>query len=187
MARPRPRPSQRSKSQWRNVPRPTEWVDFLETARPHLDRQSLGPILTLDPGETTGWSTWDKGDLTDSGQWDTYAPHIIADLVTQVSEDFDDQRRQLSLIVFEEYRVRGNKFKEHVGSEVITIQHIGAIKVAAAQLGVETWKQTAGQVKAFATDTKLRRWGLYQTGLRHSNDAIRHGVYYILFAAGRSK
>jgi hypothetical protein len=87
----------------------------------------------------------------------------------------------LDLILFEEYRVRGNKFKEHVGSEVVTIQNIGAVKVVADELAVPLAKQSAGMAKGFATDAKLRRWGLWQTNQRHANDAVRHGVYYLLF------
>jgi hypothetical protein len=91
----------------------------------------------------------------------------------------------LDAVVYEEYRIRGNKAREHIGSEVITIQHIGAIKVVASELGVKLVKQSAGMAKSFATDTKLRRWGLYQVGMRHANDAVRHGCYYLLFNFGR--
>lgn len=159
------------------------WASFLRTARPSLDVDLVGLVLTLDPGETTGWALFDRGQLVECGQWRTLNPSTLANDIAAISA----ARGPLDRIVYEEYRVRGNKFKEHVGSEVITIQHIGAIKVVAAELNIPLVKQTAGMAKGFATDAKLRRWGLYQPGLRHANDSIRHGCYWLLFASGRSR
>ena len=135
----------------------------------------------MDPGETTGWALFRHGQLQAWGQWPTPGPADLADSIYALTAEAGP----LSRLVYEEYRVRGNKFNEHVGSEVVTIQHIGAIKVVADELGVPLTKQTAGMAKGFATDAKLRNWGLYQRGLKHANDAIRHGVYYLLFAYGR--
>lgn len=158
------------------------WASFLRTARPSLNVDSVGYVLCLDPGETTGWALFYHGDLSQHGQWRTLAPSTLANDIAAV-----DAARPLDLIVYEEYRVRGNKFKEHVGSEVVTIQHIGAIKVVSSELTIPIVKQTAGMAKGFATDAKLRRWELYQSNKRHANDAIRHGCYYLLFNAGRTK
>lgn len=161
--------------------RDTSWAAFLELARPALVLD--GYTLCLDPGETTGWSLWDGPEMAECGQWATPSPDILADAIFAL-----DAVYRLDRIVYEEYRVRGNKYKEHVGSEVVTIQHIGAIKVVASEsnIDVPVFKQGAGIAKNFATDTKLRRWGLYQVGMRHANDSIRHGVYWILFASGKS-
>ena len=178
-------PGTRSRPPLVPPPEPGPWLSFLRMARPNLDLATLGRVLCLDPGETTGWAVFTDGELTDCGQWPTMTPPELADSIAAVHYDGDGSGQTLSKIVYEEYRVRGNKFKEHVGSEVVTIQHIGAIKVVAAELDVPTFKQTPGMAKGFATDGKLQRWDLYQTGMRHSNDAIRHGCYWHLFAAGR--
>lgn len=163
------------------------WDEFLDASRPSVDWQGVGFVLCLDPGLTTGWAIFNEGILDSTGQWNTPSPDVIAEFISDLHGFEGSLRTPLSLIVFEEYRVRGNKFKEHVGSEVVTIQHIGAIKVAASMIDVPVWKQTAGQVKAFCTDHKLRAWGLYQPGQKHANDAIRHGCYYHLFVAGRER
>lgn len=154
------------------------WAAFVKVARPALELD--GFTLCLDPGETTGWALFHGTDFITCGQWVTPDPASMA-------SEMKAQRAVWGLdrIVFEEYRVRGNKYKEHVGSEVVTIQNIGAIHVVADELGIPTFKQSAGIAKAFATDSKLRRWGLYQVGKRHANDAIRHGCRWILFASGR--
>lgn len=158
------------------------WLRFLERSRPSVDWQGVGPILCLDPGETTGWAIFEKGDLKEFGQEGTPdPPEMSAFLHAFIDMDL------FEVVVYEEYRVRGNKFKEHVGSEVVTIQNIGAIKVVADEFNRDLVKQTASQAKAFANDSKLRHWGLHAKGLKHANDAIRHGVYYLLFKHGRSK
>lgn len=160
------------------------WGDFLRKARPQTNWSEVGLVLCLDPGETTGWSVFLKGDFTDAGQEPTgREPALMADFIQLMF----DQLGGLDHIVYEEYRIRGNKAQQHIGSEVVTIQHIGAIKVVADQLGIPTTKQGAGLAKGFATDEHLRRWGLFQRGKRHANDSIRHGVYWHLFAGGRAK
>lgn len=168
------------------------WPNFIRLARPKVDWAKAGVILCLDPGETTGWSVFRNGQLESCGQFATPDPADLAVNIQDVYRFWADLQARypkgnglLSTIVYEEYRIRGNKAKEHIGSEVVTIQHIGAIKVVADELGIKLVKQTAAQVKQFATDPKLRRWGLYQTNQRHANDSIRHGCYYLLFAFGR--
>lgn len=159
------------------------WAEFVERARPHL--VLAGYTLCLDPGETTGWALFEGTGLRAWGQWPTPEPSDLVDSIYALPMFDNSEDPMLERIVYEEYRVRGNKYKEHVGSEVVTIQHIGAIKVVASELAMPLFKQSAGMAKGFATDAKLRRWGLYQTGLRHANDAIRHGCYWILFASSR--
>lgn len=159
------------------------WLEVLKAARPGIDWSQVGHVLCLDPGETTGWALFEDGWLESVGQEPTGTePALTADFVRRMHEEVD-----LRHIVYEEYRIRGNKAKQHVGSEVVTIQHIGVIRATADQLGIPATKQAAGLAKGFADDRKLRMWGLYNTGQRHANDAVRHGVYWHLFAAGRTK
>lgn len=157
------------------------WLRFLSVARPDFDPRSSGTVLCLDPGHTTGFAVFSAGTLEVAGEWSTESPATLAEQIERINEDV----YSLDRIVFEEYRVRGNKVREHIGSEVLTIQHVGAIRVTGDRLGLALSKQSAGMAKGFATDAKLRRWGLYQRGKRHANDAVRHGCYYLLFAAGR--
>lgn len=161
---------------------PMDWRPFFKRARPSLRPRSVGSILTLDPGETTGWSVWTHCQLVDCGQEFTDGdPSLTAEFV----RDMDERYGPIELIVFEEYRIRGNRARQHIGSEVVTIQHIGAIKVVAHDLDIRLWQQSAATAKGFSTDEKLKQWGLWQAGKRHANDAIRHGAYYHLFVAGR--
>jgi hypothetical protein len=161
-----------------------DWITFFRRARPTLKPRMVGPVLTLDPGETTGWAVWTHCRLVACGQEYTGSdPALMAEFVRGMDEAFGP----LELIVFEEYRIRGNKARQHIGSEVVTIQHIGAIKVVASDLEIKLWQQSASEAKAFATDDKLKEWDLWQPNERHANDAIRHGCRYHLFVAGRKQ
>lgn len=160
-----------------------DWETFLRKSRPELDLSTLGCVLCLDPGETTGYAIFMEGLLYECGQQVTgQNPELMAEFIQWVNGHLP-----VDQIVYEEYRIRGNKAQQHVGSEVVTIQHIGAIKVVAGMLDIPIYKQTAGMAKGFATDERLRHWGLWQPNHRHANDAIRHGTYWHLFVAGRRR
>lgn len=167
------------------------WGEFIRKARPQTDWSEVGLVLCLDPGETTGWAVFSQGHLILCDQEPTGSePALMADFIEHVQSDVINSatfNTGLDQIVYEEYRIRGNKAQQHIGSEVVTIQHIGAIRATADRLGIPVAKQAAGLAKGFASDEKLRQWGLFQRGKRHANDAIRHGVYWHLFAGGRAK
>jgi hypothetical protein len=84
-------------------------------------------------------------------------------------------------IVMEDYKVYAHRAAQHVGSQVTTVQYIGVFKLAAEQLMIPMTLQMAHLAKTFASDDKLQRFGLYQTAMKHANDSIRHGMYYLLF------
>jgi hypothetical protein len=135
---------------------------------------SPGLTLCLDPGETVGWAVFNDGILEHSGQFkvDTTSLTELVMFVTGISP---------ARIVMENYRVYGHKTEQHAGSEVVTIQYIGIFKLIAEQMHIPVYLQMAWQAKGFATDSKLKAWGMYQVAHKHANDAIRHGVYFYLF------
>jgi hypothetical protein len=112
------------------------------------------------------------GELTQCGQFKVASMQELFMFITGVYP---------ARVVMENYRVYGHKTEQHAGSEVVTIQYIGVIKLACEQLQLPLHMQMAWQAKGFATDSKLHAWGIYQTAKRHANDAIRHGVYFFLF------
>ena len=145
------------------------WTSILESVR---RSPTPGALLSFDPGETTGWAVFRDGRLSRCGQ------HLVTDyswfeqMVVAVRPD---------VIVCENYVVYANRAKQHVGSEVVTIRYIGAIELIAERHSVGLAFQMAYQAKGFATDRKLKLWGMYQVAHPHANDAIRHAVYYLLF------
>jgi hypothetical protein len=130
-------------------------------------------LLSLDPGLTVGWSLWINGHLSKIGEC-AGTPQRLDDLLRSLRP---------TLVVAESYRIYSWMLKEHRFSDVPTLRLIGAIELICVQLNVRLVTQTAQQGKSFATNTKLHQWGFYRAGLRHSMDAVRHAVYYLLFSS----
>jgi len=125
-----------------------------------------------------------------------------------LEELFCDQ--QPSFVVCENYRIYAHKLERHSFSEVETLRLIGGIDMMCANGWMEReipgdgwddklWEgdpcelgkyyqpvpivyQMAVQAKGFVTDERLKEWDFWQTGMRHSRDAIRHAVYFLLVA-----
>lgn len=135
-------------------------------------------LLCLDPGKTTGWCLFEKGELTRWGQ----LPNCFDDknidtsglvhLLKEIDPDF---------VVYEDYRVYNNKLDRHAFSPVMTVRLIGAIETFCQMNEIPTHKQMATTAKNFCTDEKLQSWGFWKPGMKHSRDAIRHGCYFLLF------
>lgn len=138
-----------------------------------------GLLLCLDPGETCGWARFLDGNLVDCGQLPlgkTGQEELFNFIKGAVLGSEGD-----TTVVCENYKVYEHRKDQHVGSDVVTLQYIGVIKLACSLMSLPLVMQMAWQAKQFQTDDKLKQWGLYQVAMKHANDAIRHGCYYILF------
>ena len=135
-------------------------------------------LLCLAPGKTTGWCLFENGKLTKWGQiedcFDDNNVDVtkLYDLFAEVQPDF---------ILYEDYKVYSHKLDRHSFNPVFTVRLIGVIETYCQMEGVATHKQMATTAKNFCTDDKLKQWGFWQKGMRHSRDAIRHGCYFLLF------
>lgn len=140
-------------------------------------------LIGIDPGETTGFAyrlPWEEGFKVHLAQLDT--KDIISGFETlkaswpQTSWD--------SIVVIEDYKVYGWKADDHKWASLHTPQFIGATRILAHQTPNCTTKfQMAAEAKRWADDDKLKSWGLYEAGLRHSRDALRHIVTYAFFGS----
>lgn len=141
-------------------------------------------LLCLDPGNTTGWALFIDGQLASFGQ----TPTIKEKGGTNGSACIVDWRAMEELfaitkptmVVCENYRVYGHKLDRHSFSEVPTIRLIGGIDYLCTRLGIKIHYNMAVNAKGFITDEKLKSWDLYKVNMKHSRDAIRHGIYYLL-------
>lgn len=131
-----------------------------------------GRVLAIDPGETTGWATFEACDLTQAGQFPVNDLEAFDTFVTDHRPD---------VMVIENYRVYASRAAQHVGSEVNTAQYIGILKFLGGMYQIPIALQMAHQAKGWVSDARLHQLGLFQTGHRHANDAVRHGVYWLLF------
>ena len=131
-----------------------------------------GRVLAVDPGETCGWALFDKLELARAGQFPVNTLEAFDTFVTDMMPE---------VMVIENYRVYASRAAQHVGSEVATAQYIGILKFLGQMYQIPIALQMAHQAKGWVSDARLHQLGLYQTSRRHANDAIRHGVYWLLF------
>ena len=136
----------------------------------------IGTLLALDPGETTGYAVFKEHKLIKSGEIKTKTIETGIVTLQQVLKE-----HKPDFVVYEHYRVYQHKAKDHAQSDLHTSQFIGAIKTICLLRGVPYYKQMASVAKGFCTDDKLRDWGLYKRGERHARDAVRHGLYFLIF------
>jgi len=140
----------------------------------------------LDPGETTGWAFFKDGHLSQFGQIET------------VDEDkqprwtfLDDlfKRMQPTYVVCEDYRVYAHKLERHANSQVVTLRLIGGIDYmcwndarsnSQTLLSIPICYQMATQHKSFITDDRLKDWGFWLPNMKHSRDAVRAGLYFLI-------
>lgn len=150
-------------------------------------------LLCLDPGATTGWCVFEKGKLSDWGQTVTITDHdtdpkidwqALMDLILEIMP---------TQIICEDYRIYAHKLERHSFSKVPTLRLIGGLELL-CHIGIETealteeskfWQipiayQMAVQAKGFVTDARLKHFDMWKDGMRHSRDAIRHGLYYLI-------
>lgn len=137
-------------------------------------------VLSFDPGETTGVCLLVREEghtkLAIRGQLDT------KDLKSGPSElQYMVENTQPTFVVFEDYKVYGWKAKNHAWSELHTPKLIGALEYILNSKDIPFTKQSAQQGKSFCKDEKLKEWGFYVAGLRHSMDAVRHACQAVLF------
>lgn len=139
-------------------------------------------LLCIDPGHTTGWCVFQDGQLVECGQVDTVinrTGHNEGVIDWQALSDLISMDH--SMVVCEDYRVYAHKLERHTNSKILTLRIIGAIEYLCWKQNIPIYYQMAAVAKGFCSDKKLQMWDLWQVGQRHSRDAIRHGVYFLLF------
>lgn len=160
---------------------PTEFFWKLLTAAGKgaaLDRANQR-TWALDPGETTGSAYWTpsaSGGTLHVRQFDT--SDVVEGFQTLYNYAPGKSARHLRV---EDYRVYGWKAEDHSWAALHTPQFIGAIKVMAHLNAIPLSFMMAQQAKKMLTDDKLKLCGLYEPGLKHGRDAIRHLVYYLMY------
>lgn len=138
-------------------------------------------LLALDPGETTGWCLFKQGQLFHWGQQDCKKPGYKTAIPdgNAILKLFADT--QPTVVVCEDYRIYAQKSETHIGKTLFTPKLIGMIDLHCEMQNLPVTYQMASAAKGFCKDDKLKRWGFYEEGLKHSRDAIRHACYFLLF------
>lgn len=132
-------------------------------------------ILSIDPGETTGIAVFQGIQLIFHDQVVGAVDEQAAQIYSLLKEYTPHK------VVIEEYRIYQWQAQNHAWSDVFTARLIGALEYVVRQSKIPLYKQTAQVAKNFATDKKLKDWGFWIKGKKHARDAIRHGLYNIIF------
>lgn len=139
-----------------------------------------GRLITFDPGETTGYSIWDNSKLVECGQLNTFQVRASVNTMRYwLDQKFENIPKDQRYVVIEEYRVYAHKAEGHAQDNMHTSRFIGSLETLLTLRGIKYEMRGAGLAKGFATDEKLKDWGMWQRGERHARDAIRHGVYFL--------
>ena len=126
-------------------------------------------IIALDPGITTGIAELRYNDKIRIDH--LKVPHL----------EFYHYllSREPSEIVYESFVYqRRNKVV------LYPVEVIGVIKLYAAVADIPAYSYSASQAKGLITDDKLKKMGLYEPGLKHGMDALRHLMYHLIVTKG---
>ena len=160
-------------------------------------------VLAFDPGGTTGWAqailrsptdmdSVEYGDKLElhhielrTGEWGPEEHHrwvygLIGDMYHEGKNDLG-----ISLeVVFEPFHFRQHLDNPRHKVELISVEYIGIIKLACAQLGLTYYDRfVPGEAKRYCPNSKLEALGWLQTPItpmRHRNDALRQLVKYLI-------
>lgn len=136
-----------------------------------------GDLLAMDPGECSGIASFDPATRTfRAQQWVTKDLGLSYDWLTSVLIGWN-----IKHLRYEDYRVYEHKARDHVNNGLHTAQWIGALRVCAYQQCIPTSTKMAQAAKTFYTDDKLKLVGLYEPGMRHARDAMRHLLLLMTF------
>ena len=137
-------------------------------------------IVALDPGGTTGWATWHGGNLLLGGQGFNSGQMGPSEHHEELYDFLSFEQTQDFQVVTESFEYRQQQRPTVV---LISKEYIGVAKlwIAKRQKRGRIVEQTAGKVKPFWTDDKVKKLGLWNSGQQHANDAMRHLLHYMVF------
>lgn len=151
-------------------------------------------VIGIDPGETTGICLIHEGKLVFTTQIDHREHKDIAqaafDIQIKINEWVENPLNpcpESFTIAYEEYRVYQQKAMSHSYSDLFTSRLIGAIEYMCRSNNWHKKGRMASSAKGMMTDRKLKLWGFWIKGKKHSRDAIRHACTFTLITANHYK
>jgi hypothetical protein len=146
-------------------------------------------FLTLDPGETTGWATWEgfeTGPPLDSGQadlWDVIGSLSIVLLETWAGAYGDEYLlhafKDVQHVIMEDWAIYPWEAQNLAWDKCRTARGIGAIEFICQAAQVPYTLQPAA-IKNTAESAAEPFFTTPVHENRHANDAIMHGVFFRL-------
>ena len=137
-------------------------------------------VLALDPGHTTGWAAFEKGEgfnhkLIDRGTVKDW--HGLEELYERINPD---------IVVYEIFRLYGHKANYKAWDSFLEVEVIGVIRYLAEKFNKPIHGQTPSDGKHFFDDKKLKQLNLWDT-VTHIRDATSHALLFLTFNTGKVK
>lgn len=137
-------------------------------------------VISIDPGETTGWA---EGKIEDGYMQVRAGQEVLGHL-----ELYDWlTQRYMDVIVCESFDFR----KRAQGVNMYPRELIGVINLFVQmqqtqfyEHKVKLYMQKPAEGKSYFTDAKLKEANLYHIGQEHARDATRHILQWYEFGAG---
>jgi len=132
-------------------------------------------VLSIDPGGTTGWKIVTFDSFQEPGNVKWRHGHIGPHKHHMGLRDFLSAEETGDLIIIlEGFDNRGNP-----AAVLVALEYIGVVQLWCKQNSVECIVQQPAQ-KEWATNKKLKACGIYVPGMKHSNDAARHLLVWLV-------
>jgi hypothetical protein len=126
-------------------------------------------VVALDPGGTTGVALAIDYEIEEVSQLQTTTGAEYHELLHTIEYWWKPE-----LIVCESFLHRTT-----IGVDTTALEVIGCVKMYAWRESVELLFQTPSQAKAFWTNDKIKKIGLWRANQRHAMDALRHALVWI--------
>ncbi len=130
----------------------------------------VNTVLSLDPGDTTGWAVFntETNKLIKYGAT-KFTPLALFDLLNLYEPE---------QIVYERFSLYAHKAESQINSEFYTVQLIGVIKLYCELMHITPIVQSAAVGKSIWSDQMLKKFN-YHSDSKHSRDATRHVLTYL--------
>lgn len=134
-------------------------------------------IVSIDPGGTTGYAIGEDFPEIFRVQIAYGQKKMNSDELYEFIEDLNP-----SHLICENFTYRN---KPRTGLDLTAPKLIGVVELyATRQTGVTLYMQPPGLGWDYFTDKRIKDMRLYQKGLQHGRDALRHMLYWITFGKG---
>jgi hypothetical protein len=125
-------------------------------------------ILSVDPGDTTGIAYWE-----DDGTFISREALPFEELLDKLNSFTGN----ITVIVCEDYRLRGGRQVAQTGSRFVAVQVIGALKLLAKESKARFVLQQPTVQTVASLHSGVKRPSNHSKS--HDIDAYNHGYYYL--------
>jgi len=141
-----------------------------------VEKSTNKNFLAIDPGKTVGfaWFNLNANNIEHVyGSQMDWINFLYSFREVSSTKDFE--------ILIENYTVRTNTVAANLNKELLTAKIIGVIEWYCRLNDIDYQFQPAGIGNEFFDKQRLKEIGLWVVGKEHARDAIRHGMWHLVF------